>query len=203
MGRKDAKPVVIDLLQDMDKVTLQDLAAKKPQQYRKLADKELNDATVLRTQTGDDLFNGDPEPNKLRAWLSIIALGKKVQPRGMSEIGYKSALQNPYNLSFSEAFGEKHPNVRRSYQRFAALPGSAWKETPRSAGDMSKCTLVNSQDDFRAWLISARRFTSWAGVGLDGVDEQRGGITRYGRDLLAAPKQQRRAVQAAAQGDAV
>ena len=197
MGRKDAKPVVIDLLQDMDKVTLQDLAAKKPQKYRKLADKEFNDATLLRTQTGDDLFNGELEPNKLRAW--------KVQPRGMSEIGYKSALQNPYDLSFSEAFGEKHPNVKRSYERFAALPSlrSAWKETPRSAGDMSKCTLVNSQDDFRAWLISARRFTSWAGVGLDGVDEQRGGITRYGRDLLAAPKQQRRAVQAAAQGDAV
>ena len=112
MGRKDAKPVVIDLLQDLDKVTLQDLAAKKPQKYRKLADKEFNDATLLRTQTADDLFNGEPEPNKLRAW--------KVQPRGMSEIGYKSALQNPYNLSFSEAFGEKHPNVKRSIERFAA-----------------------------------------------------------------------------------
>ena len=120
MGPQDAKPVVIDLLQDMDKVTLQDLAAKKVQQYRQLADKELNDATVMRTLTGDDLVHGDPEPNKLRAWLSIIALGKRVQPRGMSEIGYKSALQNPYNLSFSEAFGEKHPNVKRSFERFAA-----------------------------------------------------------------------------------
>ena len=52
---------------------------------------------------------------------------------------------------------------------------------------MSKCTIVNSLEDFRAWLISARRFTSWAGVKLDGVDEHRGGITRYGRDILAAP----------------
>ena len=178
---------MVDLLEDSDEVTLQDLAANKPQKYRKLPDKEFENATVLRTQTSDDLLNGDPDANKLRAWLSIIALGKKVQPRDMREIGYKSALQDPYNLSFSEAFGEKFPNVKQSYKRFAALPGSAWKETPRSAGDMSKCTLVNSQDDFRAWLISARRFTSWAGVGLDGVDEQRGGITRCGRDHLAAP----------------
>ena len=120
MGPQDAKPVVIDLLQDMDKVTLQDLAAKKFEQYRKLADKELNDATVMRTLTGDDLLHGDPEPNKLRAWLSIIALGKKVPPRGRGEIGYKSALQNPNNLSFSEDFGRKHPNVKRSFERFAA-----------------------------------------------------------------------------------
>ena len=63
--------------------------------------------------------------------------------------------------------------------------------------------MVNSLEDFRAWLISARRFTSWAGVGLDGVDEHRGGITRYGRDLLAAPQLQRRAAQVAAQSDAV
>ena len=188
MGPQDAKPVVIDLLQDMDKVTLQDLAESKSQQYRKLADKEFEKATVLRVQTSDDLLNGDPDANKLRAWLSIIALGKKVQPHDMSEIGYKSALQDPYNLSFSEAFCKKHPNVKRSYERFAASPTSAWRETPsRSAGDMSKCTIVNSLDDFRAWLISARRFTSWAGVGLDGVDEHRGGITRYGRDILAAP----------------
>ena len=106
----------------------------------------------------------------------------------MSEIGYKSALQNPYNLSFSEAFGEKHPNVKRSFERFAERPNSAWKETPSpSAGDMSTCTIVNSLDDFRAWLISARLFTSWAGLKLDGVDEHRSGITRYGRNLLAAP----------------
>ena len=122
------------------------------------------------------------------AWLSIIALGKKVQPRDNRKIGYKSALEDPHNLCFSKAFCDKHPHVKRSYMRYAASPKSAWTDTPsHSAGEMSKCTIVNTLDDFRARLISARRFTSWAGVGLDGVDEHRGGITRYGRDLLAAP----------------
>ena len=189
MDRKGVEPVVMDLLEDTDEVTLQAFGAEKPQKYRKLADKELEKATVLRVQTSDDVLNGDPDANKLRAWLSIIALGKKVQPHDnvMSEIGYKSALQDPYNFSFSEAFCKKHPNIKRSYERFAASPRSAWRETPsRSAGDMSKCRIVNSLEHFRAWLISARRFTSWAGVGLDGVDEHRGGITRYGRDLVAA-----------------
>ena len=40
MGRKDAEPVVIDLLEDSDEVTLQDFAAEKQQKYRNLADKE-------------------------------------------------------------------------------------------------------------------------------------------------------------------
>ena len=158
MGRKDVEPVVIDLLEDTDEVTLQDFAAKKPQKYRKLQDTDLEKATVLRVQTSDDLLIGEPDANKLRAWLSIIALGKKVQPHDMSEIGCKSALQDPYNFSFSEAFCKKHPNIKRSYERFAASPRSAWRETPsRSAGDMSKCRIVNYLDHFRAWLISARQ----------------------------------------------
>ena len=52
---------------------------------------------------------------------------------------------------------------------------------------MSKCVNVNCLKDFRDWLLSARRFTLWAGVGLNGVREHHGGITRYGRDLVAAP----------------
>ena len=44
MGRKDAEPVVIDLLEDSDEVTLQDFAANKPQKYRKLSDREFEKA---------------------------------------------------------------------------------------------------------------------------------------------------------------
>ena len=145
----------------------------------------------MNAQTSDDLFHGPPDTNMLLSWLSIIALGKTVQPQKTREIGYKSALHEPFNLKFSEAFSKRHPRLKRSYEHFAGLPTSAWRvsetEPSRSAGEMSKCVNVNCLKDFRDWLLSARRFTLWAGVGLNGVREHHGGITRYGRDLVAAP----------------
>ena len=69
--------------------------------YRRLSDHELSEATTVKVQTKDDLCHGEADANKLRAWLSIIALGKKVQTIDSHEIQRKPALDESHKLCFS------------------------------------------------------------------------------------------------------
>jgi hypothetical protein len=184
------KPVIIDLLEDQDQpeVPLLDIAAKRPLKYRKMSDEYVERATCVKVQSGDDLLRGEADSNKLRAWLSVIALGKKVRPKDSQEIEYKSALKESHKLCFSDKFVRRYPNVIRSYQRYASHKKSAWKEASTAPATTKALDVVrvDTLDDFRQWLISARRFSSWAGVGVDGVTVHRGGISRYGRETVSA-----------------
>ena len=115
--------------------------------------------------------------------LSEGQLGKKVQLNDYAphQIEYKPALNDSHNLYFSDGF--KHPNIVRSYDRYASHSHSAWKtvSTIPDTGKALDVVRVHTLDNFWQWLISARRFSSWAGVGVHGVTVHRGGISRYGR----------------------
>ena len=69
--------------------------------YRRLSDHELSEATTVKVQTKDDPCHGEADANKLRAWLSIIALRKKVQTMESHEIQHKPALDESHKLCFS------------------------------------------------------------------------------------------------------
>ena len=62
---------------------------------------KLSEATTVKVATRYDLFHGEADANKLRAWLSIIALGKKVQTIDSHEIQHKPALNESHKLCFS------------------------------------------------------------------------------------------------------
>ena len=131
---------------------------------------------------------GEADSNKLHAWLAVIALGKKVRTKDSEEIRFKSALQDSYTLTFSNEFGRKHPDVVRWYQSYATREGSAWEAAstaPATKGALD-AIHVETKDDFRRWLISARRLESWAGVGVGGVKVQRGATSRYGRETVSS-----------------
>ena len=72
-----------------------------PMKYRKLSDHELSEAATVKVQTKDDLCHGEADANTLRAWLSIIALGEKVQTIDSHEIQHKPALNESHKLCFS------------------------------------------------------------------------------------------------------
>ena len=174
-------PVTIDLmLVDDDEEAPQ--AAPK---YRKVSQPELETATRVKVHSGSDLLHGDPEVRKLHAWLSIVARGLSVVPRNSEEIAFKSALSEPHALAFSDRFINKHCRLTSAFGRYCAREDSNWT-IAASSSDASSAkgvtsTRVDSLEDFRAWLISARRFSSWAGVTVDGIDARRGSMTRYGR----------------------
>ena len=147
-------------------------------------------ATCVKVHSADDLLHAEADSNMLRAWLHVIALGKKVQPKthASQQIDYKSALKDSHKLYFSDGMAGKHPNLIGSYHSYASDSSSAW-ETASTIPDKGKALDVvraHTMEDFRKWLISARRFSSWAGVGVHGVTVQRDGISRYGRAKVIA-----------------
>ena len=182
LGREAQGPeaVVINLLEDADGVT------QRPMKYRRVSDDEVSNATTVRVQTADDLLHGEAESNKLRAWLSIIALGKKVQPMDSPAVQYKPAMKESHKLCFSQAFATKHRHVVLSYGGQAKRAKSKWSMTPAAEYPAKGHVNVDTLEDFRQWLISARRFSLWAGVGVKGVTIRRGEITRYGRHRVSA-----------------
>ena len=135
-------------------------------------------------------MHGKADSHKLQAWLSIVALGQKVHTKDSQQIAFKAALQDPHTLSFSGEFTSKHHHLSAVFQRYAALGGSQWKVASTEAAPPKNkkalVTHVDTLEDFRRWLISARRFSSWAGVRVDGVTVHRGGISRYGRETVSA-----------------
>ena len=189
--RRTPAPVIIDLLEDDDDIPLQeDLAAQagKPAKYRKVSQATLEKATCVKVQSGSDLLHGEADSHKLQAWLSIVALGQEVHTKDSQRIAFKAALPDPHTLSFSGEFSSKHHHLSGVFRRYAAREGSQWKVTSTEAAppkNKALATHVDTMDDFRRWLISARRFSSWAGVGIDGVDVRRGGISRYGRETVS------------------
>ena len=88
-------PVVMNLLEDADGTT------QGPMKYRILPDHELSEATTVKVATRDDLFHGEADANKLRAWLSIKGLRTKVQTVDSHEIQHKPALNESHKLCFS------------------------------------------------------------------------------------------------------
>ena len=186
--KPELEPLTIDLLEDEDKVPPTDLAAKRPLKYRKISQADVDKATCVKVQSGSDLLRGEADLYQLQAWLSVIALGKKVLTKDSEEIQFKPALKDSHTLSFSEEFGRKHASIVRRYQSYATREGSAWKAAstaPATKGALD-AIHVDTRDDFRRWLVTARRFEAWAGVGVDGVEVQRGGISRYGRETVSA-----------------
>ena len=182
LGReaRNPDPVVINLLEDADGMT------QRPMKYRRVSDDAVSNATTVKVQTGDDLLHGEAEANKLRAWLSIIALGKKVQPVDSREIQYKPTLKDSHKLCFSPAFATKHPSVLRSYNSQAMRDNSTWSMAPADHFPAKGHVNVTTLEDLRLWMISARRFSSWAGVGVKGATVRRGEISRYGRQQASA-----------------
>ena len=136
-------PVVINLLEDADGM------AQRPMKYRKVSDEAVSKATTVKVQTGDDLIHGEADSNKLRAWLSIIALGKKVQPMDSLEIQYKPALQESHKLCFSEAFANKHRHAVQSYDAHAQRDKSKWSRAPAAQYPATGRVNVNTLEEFR------------------------------------------------------
>ena len=114
---------------------------------------------------------------------------QEVHTKDSQQIAFKAALQDPHTLSFSDEFTSKHHRLSAMFRRYAARGGSQWKVASTEAAPPKNkkalVTHVDTLEDFRRWLISARRFSSWAGVGIDGVDVRRGGISRYGRETAS------------------
>ena len=177
LGKKAKKPdpEVLTLLDDAEGMT------ERPTKYRKLSDHVLSGAAAVRVQTSDDLLHGEADSNKLRAWLSIIALGKKVQPMDSPAILHKPALNDTHKLCFSPSFAIKHARVVRSYGGHARHSERKWTTAPAAQYPAKGYVNVDTLDDFRQWMISARRLSSWAGVGVKGATVLRGEISRYGR----------------------
>ena len=172
---KQPDPEVLTLLDDAEGMT------EQPMKYRRLSDPALSGAAAVRVQTSDDLFRGEADSNKLRAWLSIIALGKEVRPVDSPAILHKPALNDSHKLCFSPQFANKHARVVRSYDGHAGHSGRKWTRAPASQYPAEGCVNVNTLNDFRQWMLNARRLSSWAGVGVKGATVLRGEISRYGR----------------------
>ena len=157
---------------------------ENPSKYRRLTDDVLSNAKCLKVHRSDDLIQAEGEANMLRAWLHVIALGKKVQPkdRASQPMEYKPALKDSHKLYFSDAIREKYPQIIRSYQHYTTHSCSAWTEsTVPDTGEAVDVVRVYKLEDFRQWLLSARRFADWAGVGVGGVEVHRNELSRYGR----------------------
>ena len=131
----------------------------------------------------------EPLQNLLNAWLGIVALGKTVRRAGGGAIAgtrggggaraatrgglveYASALASPQLLEFTDRFENKSKPIVERFRWCAARDGSAWRE-----GTGAGARRVDTREDFRQWLLSARR-CPWAGTAA----HPPGSITRYGR----------------------
>ena len=145
---------------------------------RKLSDHARSDAATVKVQ---NLVPGEANSKKLQAWLSIIALGKKVQPKDSPAIEHKPALNDSHKLCFSKLFAAKHPNIVRRYAAATMRGKRKWSMALADEYPAKGYVNVDNLEHFREWMISARRFSSWAGVGVTGATVNRGEITRYGR----------------------
>ena len=187
-GEERPKPTPVTVINLLEDETDLDVVAGRPVKYRRVTQADLDAATCVKVQSGSDLLLGEADNHILRGWLSVIALGKQVRTKDSQEIDFKPALQSSQTLSFSDKFDKKHASLVSMYQCYAARNGSAWKVLDASTTSTKKTALdvthVDTMSDFRQWLISAHRFSTWAGVGVEGVDD-RGGISRYGRETVS------------------
>ena len=99
---------------------------------------------------------------------------------------YKPALQESHELCFSEAFANKHRHVVQSFDAHALRDKSKYSRAHAAQYPATGRVNVITLEEFRQWMIRARRFSSWAGVGVTGATVHRGDITRYGRHQASA-----------------
>ena len=151
-----------------------------------MSDDAISDAAAVKVQTSDDLIHGEADADKVRAWLAIIALGKEVRPMRSRAIKHRTALNESHKLCFSPSFATKHPRVLRSYDAHTMRGRRKLSTAPAAQYPAKGHVNVDTLDDFRRWIIRARRFSSWAGVGVKGATAHRGEISRYGRHLARA-----------------
>ena len=102
------------------------------------------------------------------------------------EIQYKPVLKESHKVCFSQAFATKHRHVVRSYEGQAMRDKSKWSMAPAARYPAKGHVNVETLEDLRRWMVSARRFSSWAGVGVKGATVHRGEIIRYGRHRASA-----------------